>query len=1044
MAHAFRHIRQMRRLLLVIPLLSVFSFSWAQSNSYIYLYLTNGGVEVYPADIVSSIDTLDNGSVKVNVLTDTVFTYKNKQIDHISDVAPDLPSFTSYGFKKKLNPQLSESHTKKEPTDTMHFNIEGIGKRLLPSFTLSDPTATVYVDGATQQSKVTSLRFDKDVLYTLTYKSYRIIQRQTIKPAVWTEEVWDSVLTELNLTSDMLSTNAPTNHDELLEYLLDGNPSTFFHSTWGDGEFTPLPLDSMTYIDVHLPKPQKSIKFYYMTRPSTNYNPLGWNIYGSHDGTEWTLFKTLTVDDGLPTDKANAEFTSDLIVMDDRYEYLRFEETSSEHKNYIVLSEFRLFAMDNESGEAELIQPAELISPEVYKYKKALYGHNYLIQTHFYADTASVPRMYIDVEGGQGIYDKVNYKNATIRIEGNGVYDDFEEDVWIRGRGNSSWGASKKPYRLKFAYKVNPFGLTKGKNWVLLANAQYGSMLSNVVGHRIGQMVGTPGANDIIPVDLYLNGQYVGNYNFTQKVGLANNSVDIDEDKGFMLELDQYYDEPYRFYSTPYSLPTNIKDPNLDESPFAENPDFYVTSFRTQLNAYCEAVRSKEDITRYIDVDAFTKYLYVNDLILNYEIFHPKSTFLYKDHYDYQDSRFTWGPIWDLDWAFGYEGNSTYFEDGASNVFFNMNWSGKNFFKLVFDNTPIIQKNYNKVAYRFLCDVDLLFEYISDYYSFVAPSLKSDNDVWYSGCDYAEQVNNMKIWIKQRAQMINDTTPQYVLSDYSVPTYGDVNNDERVSISDVVCLVNYRLGDEKAEFVFSKADANRDKEITEYDEKYVAKQSLQTRLPVEPIWKVPFADYYLESESTDLVEGEDSPLQLMLMLPEDCESEDLTAFSCDIILPEGVTLSGVDATSIDGNHKADIYSPGNNLWRIIVYSSYASTFTDNSLLCTLQLKAEKMVGEEDRFVTIQNSLVAKSSGDEMRLDGISVPFSISSGIQPLLADYSIRGGDALYVEALNDTDVEIFTVNGIRHQVTHVTQGKTIIHLPKGIYIVNGQKLIVR
>lgn len=1051
MTHQYLHIQQFRKSFLLLLSLGLCSLMRAQTaDSLVYLYLSNGGVEAYPADWFTSIDTLAHGSMKVHVLTDTVFSYNKGQIDHISNEAPSLPSFTSFGFKKKLNPQLTESHTKKEPTDTMHFNIEGIGKRLTPTFTLDDPTATVYVNGQTQQSKISSLRFDTDQIYTLTYKSYRIIQRQVLKEPVWQEEVWDSVLTELNLTKDMLSTNAPSNYGEDLGLMLDGDPNTIFHSTWGSGDYTPISLDSMTYIDVHLSAPQKSIKFYYMTRPSNNYNPLGWNVYGSHDGQQWTLFKTLTVEDGLPTQQANAEYTSDLIIMDDKYEYLRFEETLAEHKNYLVLAEFRLYAIDTESGEPEKIQEAQIISPAVYKYKKATYGHQYLVQTSFYADSASVPRMYIDVEGGQGIYDKVNYKSANIRIEGNGVFDDFEEQAWIRGRGNSSWGAAKKPYRLLFPYKVNPFGLTKGKSWVLLANSQYGSMLSNMVGHRIGKMVGTPGANDIIPVDLYLNGQYVGSYNFTQKVGLANNSIDIDEEKSLMLELDEYYDEPYRFRSSSYSLPVNIKDPDLDESPFAGSSDLYVTAYRTQFNAYCDAVRNlgkKDtdiDISQFIDIDAFSKYLYVNDLILNYEIFHPKSTFLYKDHIDYADSRFVWGPIWDLDWAFGYENHGTYFEGSSTTKFFDKNWTATPFFKNVLDNNQLIQKNYNKVAYNFLGTIDRLFEYVEDYYNFAASSLESDTRVWYSEYDYAQQVENIKTWIRERAQFINSSIQQYTLSDYSVPAFGDVNNDQRVSASDIVCLVNYRLGDEKAEFVMTKADANRDKEITEYDENYIVKQALTSRLPVEPTWQMPFADHYLMADETQIVEGEDSPMELQLMLPDDCESDDFTAFSCDIILPEGVALSAVDATSPDGNHTTAFQFIKDNLWRIVVYSPYASTFTDNSSLCTLQLKAETMISEADRQVAIRNPRLVTPSGDEMRLDGITIPFSITSGINTLMADYAIRGGDALHIESLTSADIDIYTVNGIRQQTLHVGQGTTTVSLPRGIYVVNGKKIIIR
>ena len=42
------------------------------------------------------------------------------------------------------------------------------------------------------------------------------------------------------------------------------------------------------------------------------------------------------------------------------------------------------------------------------------------------------------------------------------------------------------------------------------------------------------------PAVLYINGEYKGSYMFTEKVGMANNSVDIDEEDGYVVELDTY------------------------------------------------------------------------------------------------------------------------------------------------------------------------------------------------------------------------------------------------------------------------------------------------------------------------------------------------------------------------------------------------------------------------------------------------------------------------------------------------------------------------
>ena len=201
--------------------------------------------------------------------------------------------------------------------------------------------------------------------------------------------------------------------------------------------------------------------------------------------------------------------------------------------------------------------------------------------------TTDVPRIEIDVDGGRDITSRSTYRHAKFYLYGNGVYEDMEDSVWIKGRGNSSWSWPKKPYRLKFDEKVSPFGLKKGKSWVLLSNYQTNSMMSNAIGMKAARLAGTKGANHIIPVDLYLNGQYRGSYNFTEKVGIGNNSIDIDEENGgVLLELDQYYDETYKFYSDIYYLPTNVKDPNLSEEPFKADAAERLKAIKNNLNSF--------------------------------------------------------------------------------------------------------------------------------------------------------------------------------------------------------------------------------------------------------------------------------------------------------------------------------------------------------------------------------------------------------------------------------------------------------------------------
>ena len=68
----------------------------------------------------------------------------------------------------------------------------------------------------------------------------------------------------------------------------------------------------------------------------------------------------------------------------------------------------------------------------------------------------------------------------------------------------------KKPFRFKFDKKQSPFGLAKGKSWVLLANFLSDAQLNNAIAMRTAQLVGASYANHMIPVELYINGSYRG------------------------------------------------------------------------------------------------------------------------------------------------------------------------------------------------------------------------------------------------------------------------------------------------------------------------------------------------------------------------------------------------------------------------------------------------------------------------------------------------------------------------------------------------------
>ncbi|MBQ2344604.1 MAG: CotH kinase family protein, partial [Prevotella sp.] len=106
----------------------------------------------------------------------------------------------------------------------------------------------------------------------------------------------------------------------------------------------------------------------------------------------------------------------------------------------------------------------------------------------------NLPALYINTFDGRNITSKTNYVNAQL------VYMDEESHVtkWdtiqIRGRGNSTWNMSKKPYRIKFLKKQRFLGEERAnaKSWTLLANAADKTMLRNAITSAMGEFAGLP------------------------------------------------------------------------------------------------------------------------------------------------------------------------------------------------------------------------------------------------------------------------------------------------------------------------------------------------------------------------------------------------------------------------------------------------------------------------------------------------------------------------------------------------------------------------
>ena len=745
-----------------------------------YISYSDGRVYAFPEKYILN-EANENGVVTLTLEGDATFTYNESEVTVSEEFNNTVnPTLTSYGFTNADNDQV---YTDVEATITedgdrivVNADVPVIGKRLRPSFKLSEGVY-MWLGAEKQQSGVSSHRFEEPIVFTLAPENH--LMYGEIKTEAIQEE-WQII------DPSTAFTNAPSNGNDgkVLSNLWDNNPSTLFHSTWGEGPYTQLYWaengywgDGVTewpYVEINLPEGTDNFRFEYTTADYSERLPYGWCITAkAKDTEEWETIATLQYyEDNLPK-QTYTPYKSEVYSLEKEYSAVRLELTQAAYKNYMVLADLAFYTRKKNDTQ----MPKEMgFVP---------FGRECEVNVKYLTDHATgdykIPTVYLTFGDGvtwgydqwigmtlpDGTNTKENWiKDCTFRLDGAGIWPDIDtvEGCEIRGRGNSSWKwwpESKNPYRIKFpkTQKQSPFNLTEDRQWVFIANKQTGSMTTNSIAQKVAAMVDAEALCHMIPVELYINGHYRGSYCFTEKIGISDNSVTIDETTGCLLELDDYFDETFKFNDNSYWLPVNVKDPDFSE----EDEERQVTfdGIMESFNNMTSTLQSGGDISKHIDMESWAKFWLVNDLVRNAETHHPKSCYIFNENLA-DGEKWTFGPVWDFDWAFGYEETFTYFIHGAEEDLFSgvagQNKAGYKFYD------ALRNSNAGKLAYYkewtdFMNEgrLEELLEYIDDYTEFAKSSFAHNNFAYITETDYSDYdmlAERSKGWIERRANYI--------------------------------------------------------------------------------------------------------------------------------------------------------------------------------------------------------------------------------------------------------------------------------------------------
>ena len=284
--------------------------------------------------------------------------------------------------------------------------------------------------------------------------------------------------------------------------------------------------------------------------------------------------------------------------------------------------------------------------------------------------SGTLPVLYITTENNTPVTSKDYYLNASYYLDAKGIagYDNIGSaaaplTMEIKGRGNYSWtGFNKKPYRLKLTDKQPLLGMVKSKHFNLLAHADDAKdkkgYMRNAAGFELSKMLGIAWTPDARPLEVVMNGDYIGLYFLTEHIRVDKDRVNIVEQEdeetdaqkitgGWLVEIDNYDSDPHITIKEggKTTMWVTYKSPEV----LSSEQETYLTQQIQLLDNLIYGDKNSDELWQYLDMDALARFYIVQEITDNYESFHG-SCYLYKDMGDTEKWKF--GPVWDFGSAF--------------------------------------------------------------------------------------------------------------------------------------------------------------------------------------------------------------------------------------------------------------------------------------------------------------------------------------------------------------------------------------------------------
>lgn len=455
--------------------------------------------------------------------------------------------------------------------------------------------------------------------------------------------------------------------------------------------------------------------------------------------------------------------------------------------------------------------------------------------------SGTLPVLYIQTENNAPITSKEDYINATYYLDNKGL-SDYQSigskaqplNMEIRGRGNYTWrDFDKKPYRIKLADKQPLLGMTKSKHFALLAHADDSKgFMRNAIGFQLSKLIGLTWTPTAKPLEVVLNGDYIGLYFLTETIRVDKDRVNIVEQEdeatdpmaitgGWLVEIDNYREDPQiiitegDYYNTETAF--TYKTPEV----LSSAQEQFLREEMERINTLVYGDKNSDELWKYLDMEALARFYIVQEMTDNYESFHG-SCYLYREMGE--GEKWYFGPVWDFGSAFNRDKSQYIFE---GDVWHN-HWIPE-ICKFPAFNTCL--KTLWTDFYK--GDFNQIYDYIVQQKDLIASAVQADYQRWpdYGNNDFSNRVTKVTNHLRSYAQWLNE-------NNWAIPednTGGDDDeeedntNDNPEIEDDDLMLTDMLVWRNGKSVVYSVADVDS---IT-----FVQKQGIVVKAKVPDTWK---------------------------------------------------------------------------------------------------------------------------------------------------------------------------------------------------------------